>query len=73
MNAAHDVRDRRAVSIHRHVIALENIALDADAIAKGELDPAVGYDIARRARKAAKEAEKFRARDLLNLREQAGQ
>jgi len=67
--ARHDVTDRRQSNMMRVIYALDGIAADADAFAKGTLPAAVGYDIARRARKALNELESFKARDLLNLRD----
>ena len=53
-----------------HILdALENIAADCDAIGAGELPYPLAYDVARRARMLAKELAKFRARDLLAMRE----
>lgn len=68
---AHDVTDRRANNMQKVLDVLGGMSATADAIGAGNLPPGIGWLLGDQIRRLMIELETFRARDLLNLREQA--
>lgn len=70
--ATHDVTDRRATGMGHALQALGNMQQDLLTFASDPLvGPGVAYSVADRIGRLIEELEQFKARDLINMREQA--
>ena len=72
MSATHDVTDRRRNNMAKACQALDNCRSDLLAFASNDVIlPGVAYSVAERLGRLITELEAFKARDLINMREQA--